>query len=58
MGRDRKCLYAKWFPREKKRGEESGSSNQVVAASQAKGVRAYLEVVCKSHCMVSALIQL
>ena len=22
MGRDRKCLYAKWFPREKKRGEE------------------------------------
>ena len=45
-------------PYQKKRGEESGSSNQVVAASQAKGVRAYLEVVCKSHCMVSALIQL
>lgn len=49
-------------PYQKRLGETSSSqqinssSNPMIAAGQTKGVRAYLEVVCKSHCMVSALI--
>lgn len=38
--------------------QTAGAAGQAAAASQAKGIRAYLEVVCKSHCMVSALLQL
>ena len=33
-------------------------SDNMQALQHNKGIRAYLEVVCKSHCMVSALLQL
>ncbi len=38
------------------KGRTSSINNPYIVASQTKGVRAYLEVVCKSHCMVSALL--